>query len=310
MKPMIRLLSLSALVLSALFAALFFARPSNQLSITFPQAGVGTPFSQEDKESVGLAAPVLVASAGSDRITIDWAPIVSAATYEIWGRQGEAAWERLDDGSLTHNVTSHTHSGLASGDTYSYTGRAAPVAGAKSAWAAEVEATVSYVPSLTANATAGRIELGWTSVAGAGSYQLIVWTDGLNDWERIGDPITGTITITSYTHTGLTELNTYHYRVRAVIDDTEGDWSDSVSEIPVRPAAPDLSRHRRYRSDRAELDRRLRRRKLPAYQLDRRPDRLATHRRSPHRRYNLLLPHRSHRRKDLLLSGQCSDPRH
>ena len=239
MKPMIRLLSLSALVLSALFAALFFARPSNQLSITFPQAGVGTPFSQEDKESVGLAAPVLVASAGSDRITIDWAPIVRAATYEIWARQGEAAWERLDDGSLTHNVTSHTHSGLASGDTYSYTGRAAPVAGAKSAWAAEVEATVSYVPTLTANATAGRIELGWTSVAGADSYQLIVWTDGLNDWERIGDPITGTIT--SYTHTGLTELNTYHYRVRAVIDDTEGDWSDSVSEIPVRPAAPDLS---------------------------------------------------------------------
>ena len=239
MKHMIRIISLSALVLSALFAAIFFARPSNQLNISFPQAGTGTPSFQSSDESVGLAAPVLVASAGSDRITISWAPVVGALTYEIWARQGEAAWERLDDGSLTHNVTSFTHAGLISGDTYSYTGRAVPVAGTKSDWSDNVEATVSYVPTLEANATAGRIELGWTSVAGADNYQLIVWTDGLTDWERIGDPITGTIT--SYTHTGLTELSTYHYRVRAVIDGTEGDWSDSVSEIPVRPAAPDLS---------------------------------------------------------------------
>lgn len=239
MKPMIRSLLISALVLSALFAAIFFARPSDQLSITFPQAGAETPSSQAADESVGLAAPVLAASAGSDRITISWAPIAGATTYEIWARQSELPWERLDDGSLTHNVTSFTHSGLTSGDTYSYTGRAAPVAGAKSDWAGAVEATVSYIPALSANATAGRIELGWTSVSGAGSYQLIVWTDGLSDWDRIGDPITGTIT--SYTHTGLTELSTYHYRVRAVIDGAEGDWSDSVSEIPVRPAAPNLS---------------------------------------------------------------------
>ncbi len=239
MKPKIRLLSLGALVLSALFAALFFARPSSQLSIAFPRAGVETPFSQGADQAVGLAAPVLVASPASDSITISWASIVGAATYEIWARQGEAAWERLDDGSLTHNVTSITHSGLTSGDTYSYTGRAAPVAGAKSDWAGAVEATVSFVPTLNANATAGRIELDWTSVAGAGSYQLIVWTDGLSDWDRIGDPITGTIT--SYTHTGLTELSTYHYRVRAEIDGTEGEWSESVSEIPVRPAAPTLS---------------------------------------------------------------------
>lgn len=239
MKPMIRLLSISALVLVGLLAVVYFALPAPQQSISFADAGPGNASPQAAEESGSVAAPVLVASASSDRITIGWAPIVGAATYEIWGRQGEAAWERLDDGSLTHNVTSLTHSGLTSGDTYNYTGRAVPAIGTKSDWATEVEATVSYVPTLNAAASAGRIELGWTSVTGAGSYQLIVWTDGLTDWERIGDPITGTIT--AYTHTGLTELNTYHYRVRAVIDGTEGDWSDSVSEIPVRPAAPTLT---------------------------------------------------------------------
>lgn len=236
MKPMIRLLSISALVLVGLIAAIYFALPAPQQSISFEEIGPGKSSPQAADSSATLAAPVLVASAGSDRITISWAPIVGAASYELWGRQGELPWERLDDGSLSHNVTAFTHTGLTSGDTYKYTGRAVPLAGELSDWAAEVEATVSYVPSLTAAASAGRIELGWTSVAGADSYQIIMWTDGLKDWDRIGDPITGTIT--SYTHSELTERNTYHYRVRAVIDGSEGDWSDSVSEIPVRPAAP------------------------------------------------------------------------
>ena len=239
MKLTIRSLALSALVLSAVFAALYFARPSNRLDIAFPEPGAGKPASQTASDVVGLAPPVLVATAGSDRITISWAPVVGAASYEIWGRQGDDPWVRLDDGSLTHNVTSLTHSGLTSGDTYTYTGRAAPAAGELSDWSTEIEATVSHIPTLSAAASAGRIELSWTSVAGADSYQLIMWTDGLKGWERIGDPIAGTTT--SYTHTDLTELNTYHYRVRAVIDEEEGEYSDSVSEIPVRPAAPTLT---------------------------------------------------------------------
>ena len=244
MKPNIRLLSISALVLVGLIAAIYFGLPAPQQSISFEEVGPGNASPgnaspQTTDDSGTLAAPVLVASAGSDRITISWAPIAGAASYEIWGRQGDATWARLDDGSLTHNVTSYTHTGLTSGDTYSYTGRAAPVSGELSGWAGAVAATVSSIPSLTATASAGRIGLSWTSVADADSYQIIMWTDGLSDWKRIGDPITGTIT--SYTHSGLTELNTYHYRVRAVIDGTAGEYSDSVSEIPVRPAAPTLT---------------------------------------------------------------------
>ena len=240
MKPMIRILSLTALVLSVLFAAFFLARPSNELQVTFPQSGIGTPSAQSATDSAGLSPPVLVATAGSDRITITWQHMEAAASYEIWARQeSDEPWTQLDNGALTHDSTSFVHTGLSSGDTYYYTGRAVPSAGAKSGWAAEVQATVTNIPALTAAASAGRIELSWTSVTDADSYQLVVWTDGLTNWQRIGDPITGTIT--SYTHSGLTELNTYHYRIRAVIGDTTAGWSDSVSEIPVRPAAPTLT---------------------------------------------------------------------
>ena len=78
---------------------------------------------------------------------------------------------------LTGSSTSFVHSGLTSGDTYKYTGRTVPAAGAKSTWAQQVEATVSNIPTLTAHGTIGQIELDWTGVSGAGSYHLIMWKE-------------------------------------------------------------------------------------------------------------------------------------
>ena len=240
MKSMIRILSLSALVLVALIAAAYFALPSRQQSITFPASGIGNGFPQHAAEdATAIAAPVLVANPASDRITISWQPVLGAASYEIFARQGEDPWARVDDGSLTSTSTSFTHSGLASGETYLYTGRAVPTSGTKSAWAQQVQATVSNIPTLTANGAIDQIDLSWTSVTDAGSYHLIMWKEGLEDWVRIGDPLTSTVT--TYTHSNLSDERTYHYRVRAVVDSTEGEWSDSVSDVPTRPSAPTLS---------------------------------------------------------------------
>ena len=239
MKPMIRNLSLTALVLGALFAAIYFALPARQQSINFSEPGIGTPLSLHAEHSSTVAAPVLVANAASDRVTLTWQPVDGAATYEFWVRQGEEAWERADDGSLTGSSTSLVHTGLTSGNTYKYTGRTVPAAGTKSSWAQQVEATVSNIPTLTAHGTTGQIELSWTGVSDAGSYHLIMWKEGLEDWVRIGDPLTGATT--SYTHSDLADERTYHYRVRAVVDSAEGDWSDTVSDVATRPAAPTLS---------------------------------------------------------------------
>ena len=245
MKPMIRILSLSALVLVALVAALYFALPSNRLNISFPNAaepGIGTPDPLGSSSSDQIAAPVLTATAGANQITVSWQAIAGAASYELWGRTGEGAWIQVDGGALTGSATSFTHTQLTAGAVYYYTGRAVPSSGDKSAWAVQTSATVldaSGVPSLTASPAIGMIELSWSAVAGTDNYHLISWTDGQEDWERIGDPITGTIT--SFVHSGLTPGTTYHYRVRAVIAGTEGDWSDSISAVPTVPAAPILT---------------------------------------------------------------------
>ncbi len=245
MKPMIRILSLSALVLVGLIAALYFALPSNRLNISFPtsaEPGIGTPSPMGSTHGVHIAPPVLSATAGVNQITVSWPAVTGASSYEIWARTADSDWSQIDGGSLSGASTSFTHNQLTAGAVYYYTGRTVPTSGHESTWAHQTSATVlapSGVPALTAAPAIGKIELSWTAVTAADNYHLITWIDGQADWERIGDPITGTVT--TYTHAELDIDTTYHYRVRAVIDGTEGDWSDSVSAAPTVPAAPTLT---------------------------------------------------------------------
>ena len=237
MKSMIRILSLSALVLVGLIAALYFALPSNRLNISFPtsaEPGIGTPSPLGSTHGVHIDPPVLSATAGVNQITVSWPAITGASTYEIWARTADSDWSQVDGGSLSGASTSFTHDQLTAGAMYYYTGRTVPTSGEKSTWAPQTFATVlapSGVPALTAAPAIGKIELTWTAVTGADNYHLISWTDGQADWERIGDPITGTVT-TSYTHSGRTAGTTYYYRVRAVVNNTNGEWSDQVDVTP------------------------------------------------------------------------------
>ncbi len=248
MKTTIRILSLSALVLVALFGGFYFALPSDELRLAFPrpgigsgaQPGIGTPAPSTASEG-GIAAPALVATAGNGEITISWQTVQGAASYELWFRYDDVPWAQVAAGVLTGSATSYTHTGLTASQKYFYTARTVPATGQKSAWADQAEAIVTDIPgapALTASPAIGKINLSWGGITGADSYHLINWTDGQADWERIGDPITGTTT--SFTHPNLTPGITHHYRVRAVIKDIEGDWSDSVSAVPTVPAAPSL----------------------------------------------------------------------
>ena len=237
MKQITRILALSALVLVALFAALTFALPSNELSISFPE---GETESSVSGEAERPAAPVLMAATDVGLVTITWQPVADAATYEIWMRHSDTAWEQIDDGSLT--TTSFTHTGFTSDATYSYTGRAVSASGQKSPWAPQVHATVSATlaaPVLIATAGPGQISLDWQLVTGADSYELWAWESAAG-WQQLDD---GSLTNLSFTHSGLTAGATYFYTVRALsAAGAQSPWSEQVpATVTVAMAAPVLT---------------------------------------------------------------------
>ena len=91
---------------------------------------------------------------------------------------------------------------------------------------AVADAPVLSVVSTSATA----VELSWTLVSDAVSYELLMWYDGLADWQRVVD---GSLTGTSYSHQGVTAGRKYFYIVAGVDSDgRRGPWSDRV-EVTV-----------------------------------------------------------------------------
>ena len=240
MKQITRILAFSALVLVALFAARTLVLPSNELNISFPESQTESSLSAEAERP---AAPVLTAAADVGLVTITWQPVADAASYEIWMRHSDIAWQPLDDGSLT--ATSFTHTEFTSAATYSYTGRSVSASGPKSSWASQVHAAVSETlaaPVLNATAGPGQISLNWQPVTGADSYELWAW-EGATGWQGLDD---GSLTDASFTHSGLTSASTYFYTSRALsAAGALGPWSEHVHatvtaamESPVLTATP------------------------------------------------------------------------
>ena len=97
-------------------------------------------------------------------------------------------------------------------------------------------APVLSTPSTDAN----RVELRWTAVSGAVRYELWVW-DSVNDWQQLDD---GSLTGTSFTHSGITPGTTYWYAVRAVdAGGATSAWSEHTpATVPsTQPATPGVT---------------------------------------------------------------------
>ena len=96
---------------------------------------------------------------------------------------------------------------------------------------------VSDAPALkVVSASASAVELSWTLVSDAVSYDLRTWWPGRTDWQRIDD---GSLTGTSDSHDGVTAGRKYFYIVAGVDSNgRRGPWSARVAVTVPGSDAP------------------------------------------------------------------------
>lgn len=143
---------------------------------------------------------------------------------------GSTGWTQI--GTTGANTTTYSNTGLSAATTYYYRVRAYNGSGDSSysntANATTQAATPSAPSSLTATAISGsQINLSWTdNASNETGFKIERSPNGSTGWTQIGT--TGADT-TTYSDTGLTELNTYYYRVRAYNGSGDSSYSNTAN---------------------------------------------------------------------------------
>jgi len=203
----------------------------------------GTPgnWSNTGKETIpgGTAAPtgqprLTATTSGTDAVDLSWTAVSDATSYDL--RRWNPATSNWDPIGNNPTGTSYSDTGLAAGSPYHYVIRGVN-AGGNGPWSSEngrgyasvtlPEPITATVPVLSlAHDERGVIELSWTAVAGAPTYEL-------NRRKSTGSWVSVTLaddTATSHTD-NVTDAGTYHYRVRAVTNNEGGSWSNEKSTV-------------------------------------------------------------------------------
>jgi fibronectin type 3 domain-containing protein len=179
----------------------------------------------------------LEATATTGQISLTWTAVTGATSYNLYYATTTGVTPSAGT-KINVAATSYVHKSLTNGTTYYYV-LTAVGRGGESTASAEVSATPVAVPSgLTATAAAGQVNLTWTAVPGATSYNLYYAT-AAGVTPSTGTKVSG-LTGTSYSHTGLANGTTYHYVLTAVGKNSESVASVETVATPVAtpPAAP------------------------------------------------------------------------
>ena len=182
--------------------------------------------------AIPSAPASMQATAGDKQATILWDPVAGATFYNIYW--STAAGVTASSNKVYNAPSPYVHAGLTNDTTYYYSVSAVNSAGESSlspeASAAPVSA--STAPAAPVNAQLapgdGKLTLSWDPVANATSYNIY--------WSLHSGVSTASNKITSaefpYAHMGLTNNNTYYYRVSAVNSAGESALSTETSAQP------------------------------------------------------------------------------
>lgn len=190
------------------------------------------------------AAPIGVSAVGStNQVTISWANVTGATTYNIYWST-TAGVTTATGTKITGATSPYVQTGLTAATTYYYIVTAENAVG-ESAPSTEFSATTAspvILPAptgVTAIGDLGQVTISWTAVTGATSYN-IYWstTSGVT-------PVTGNLIANAtspFIHTGRSASTTYYYIVTAV--NASGESAPSLqaqattAATPMPPSAP------------------------------------------------------------------------
>ena len=204
---------------------------SNRVDDTVPSTTPGAP-------------QTLTATPSAAQVTLAWNEPTSnggsaITSYEYRYQMAGGSWMNWMDNGMSRTATV---SPLTNEMDYNFEVRAMNANGAGPAATASAMpmSTKPAIPTGLGTTSTGptEIQLSWTAVAGAASYELQRRVNG-GSW---GDPMP--VSGTSYTDTGLTPSTTYDYEVRAVNAAGTSEWSGVVTAAttdPMAPAAPTLT---------------------------------------------------------------------
>ena len=187
-----------------------------------------------------LDAPVapsgLVATAGNATSTISWAAVPGSSSYNIYWSNAVGV---ATSSSVISGVNSaYTHNGLTNGLTYYYKVAAVNQTGT-GLLSSEVSASPTQPPpaapaSVAVSAGYSRVNVSWSLSSGATSYNLY-WNTSAGV-TKSSNKIAGVTT--TYSHTGLTNAQTYYYALTAVGPGGESTLSTEYFATPTVPAPP------------------------------------------------------------------------
>ena len=172
------------------------------------------------------------------QVSLSWTAVKGAGSYQVWRSiQTSTSYRKI----ATVKSAQYLSHGLKASTRYNYKVRA--VAGKVTGRYSSVSSAYTAIPAgLTATtASASQINLSWSPIAGATSYQVWRSAGASAPFVDIANVSAG-----SYQNTGLTAATTYSYKVRAALGAAltgysvvkTGSTGATGPVPPVLPAAP------------------------------------------------------------------------
>jgi hypothetical protein len=200
--------------------------PVNSNKVISEDRGSGN--SEQSPASVPPSSPtgLKAVQSGKDSALISWDSVPGATSYEAEYYNRElSSWES-DPDFVSTTDTSYTSMRSGSYDTYSYRIRAVNSA-VSSVWSQEC--TYQHMSELKGlkiqQSGIQSAFISWTPVTGATFYEVEYYNRESQSW--ISDPDYELKTHTSYVSNGLSDYDSYQYRVRAVNSTYASEWSEA-----------------------------------------------------------------------------------